>query len=62
MLVMLNVTNPEEGMHAMTKREVKSERMDVKALLAEDADYLREMVRSIVEATLEAEMTAVVEP
>src|SRR5690606_30766663 len=45
-------------MHAMTKREVRPEPIDVKALLAEDSDRLRAMVQAIVQATLEAEMTA----
>ena len=44
----------------MTKREVKSGLADVKALLAADKEYLRPMVESIVQATLEAEMTAAV--
>ena len=59
MLVMLNVTNLRKGMHAMTKDEVNTGRIDVEALLATDEDYLRRMVQSIVESTLEAEMTAV---
>lgn len=42
----------------MTKREVRPEPIDVKALLAEDSDRLRAMVQAIVQATLEAEMTA----
>ena len=58
MLVMFRVTDPVEGMHAMTKREVRPELVDVKALLAGDADYLRPMVQAIVQATLEAEMSA----
>jgi putative transposase len=41
----------------MTKREAKSGVVDLKALLQRDADYLRAMVQSIVQATLEAEMT-----
>jgi transposase-like protein len=40
----------------MTKREVRPELVDVKALMAGDADYLRPMVQAIVQATLEAEM------
>ena len=58
MLVMLNVTTPWRGMHAMTKEEGRTERLAVEALLGEQDDYLRAMVQSIVEATLEAEMTA----
>ena len=41
----------------MTKREGKSETIDLKALLTGDEDYLRAMVEAIVQATLEAEMT-----
>lgn len=43
-------------MHTMTKREGKTEVIDIKGLLSADADYLRAMVESIVQATLEAEM------
>ncbi len=41
----------------MTKSSVKSRLVDLKRLVAEDEDYLRAMVQSLVEATLEAEMT-----
>ena len=41
----------------MTKREGKAEVIDIKGLLSTDADYLRAMVESVVQATLEAEMT-----
>lgn len=44
-------------MHAMTKSSVKSSLIDLKRLVEEDEDYLRAMVQSLVEATLEAEMT-----
>ncbi len=44
-------------MHAMTKSTVESRFVDLKRLVAEDEDYLRAMVQSLVEATLEAEMT-----
>jgi putative transposase len=44
-------------MHTMTKREGRTEPIDLKALLAADADFLRPMVEAIVQATLEAEMT-----
>ena len=40
----------------MTRREAKAGVVDLKALLERDADYLRAMVQSIVQATLEAEM------
>lgn len=42
----------------MTKRESKAELIDWKGLLSGDLDYLRTMVEAIVQATLEAEMTA----
>ena len=44
----------------MTRREVRSEAVDLKALLRGDGDYLRTMVEAIVQATLEAEMTEAV--
>jgi putative transposase len=44
----------------MTRREVRSEAVDLKALLTGDGDYLRTMVEAIVQATLEAEMTEAV--
>jgi putative transposase len=47
-------------MHTMTKREGRSEAIDLKALLTEDEDYPRAMVEAIVQATLEAEMTEAV--
>lgn len=44
-------------MHAMTKSTVKSRHVELQRLVEEDEDYLRAMVQSLVEATLEAEMT-----
>jgi len=44
-------------MHAMTKREGKSELIDVKELLARDEDFVRSAVEVVVQAALEAEMT-----
>jgi transposase-like protein len=60
MRVMLDVTDPQQRMHTMTKREGRTEPIDLKALLTADADFLRPMVEAIVEATLEAEMTEAV--
>jgi hypothetical protein len=40
----------------MTRKQDKTGVIDVKALLEGDGDYLRAMVRAIVEATLEAEI------
>ena len=54
MRVMFEVTDPVGRMHTMTKREGKSEVIDLKALLTGDEDYLRAMVEAIVQATLEA--------
>ncbi len=58
MLVMFDVTDSVEGMHARTKRVVRAELVDVKARMGGDTDYLRPMVQAIVQATLEAEMSA----
>jgi putative transposase len=44
-------------MHAMTRREGKSELIEVKELLARDADFVRSAVKVLVQAALEAEMT-----
>ncbi len=41
----------------MTKSSVKSRLVDLKRFVEDDEDYLRAMVQSLVEATLEAEMT-----
>jgi len=41
----------------MTRRESKPESVNLKELLADDREYLRKMVETIVQATLEAEMT-----
>jgi transposase-like protein len=41
----------------MTKVQGKGEVIDIKALLAGDAEFLRAAVRSAIEAALEAEMT-----
>jgi putative transposase len=41
----------------MTGRESRTKLADVKALIEGDGDYLRAMVQSIVQATLEAEMS-----
>jgi putative transposase len=43
--------------HTMTGRETRTKFGDVKALLEGDGDYLRRMVESVVQATLEAEMS-----
>jgi putative transposase len=40
----------------MTKRQARADVVELKALLQRDEDYLRAMVQSIVQATLEAEM------
>ena len=59
MRVMFDVTDPVRRMHTMTKREAKPALIDVKALLSEDADYLRPLVQALVQATLEAQMSEV---
>ena len=41
----------------MTKRQGKSGTIDVKALLREDEEFLRAVVRTALQEVLEAEMT-----
>ena len=41
----------------MTKRQGKSGTIDVKALLAQDEEFLRALVRTALQEVLEAEMT-----
>ena len=57
MLVMLQVTNPVERDHTMTKREGKGEIVDLKGLLCGDTEFLRTAVQTLVQEALEAEMT-----
>src|SRR5580698_1583329 len=57
MLVMFEVTNPVERAHTMTKRQVKSEATEIKAILSGDDDFIRSAVRTAIQAALEAEMT-----
>src|SRR3978361_75877 len=57
MLVMFEVTNPVERGHTMTKRQVKGEAGEIKAILSGDADFLRSAVKAAIQAALEAEMT-----
>ena len=47
MRVMFDVTDPVGRMHTMTKREGKTEAIDLKELLADDGDYLRVMSRPL---------------
>src|SRR6202007_3266339 len=44
-------------MHTMTKRQSKSGTIDIKAILAEDEEFLRALVRMALQEVLEAEMT-----
>jgi hypothetical protein len=44
-------------MHTMTKRQGKSGTIDVKALLREDEEFLRALVRTALQEVLEGEMT-----
>jgi putative transposase len=41
----------------MTSRQGKSGTIDIKALLAEDGEFLRALVRTALQEVLEAEMT-----
>lgn len=57
MLVMLQVTDPVERDHTMTKREGKGEVVDLKGLLSRDEEFVRTAVQALVQEALEAEMT-----
>src|SRR5205809_2027818 len=49
--------DPLARMHTMTKRQGKTGTIDVKAVLAEDEEFLRALVRTALQEVLEAEMT-----
>src|SRR5690348_11028824 len=49
--------DPLARMHTMTKRQGKSGTIDIKAILAEDEEFLRALVRMALQEVLEAEMT-----
>jgi len=57
MRVMSQSPDPLARMHTMTKRQGKSGTIDVKALLREDEEFLRALVRTALQEVLEAEMT-----
>src|SRR3977135_1080852 len=57
MRVMRQSPDPLARMHTMTKRQGKSGTIDVKALMAEDEEFLRALVRTALQEVLEAEMT-----
>lgn len=47
-------------MHIMTNKQGNSGTIDVKALVAEDEEFLRELMRAALREVLEAEMTEAV--
>jgi mutator family transposase len=57
MRVMSQSPDPLARMHTMTKRQSKSGTIDIKALLSEDEEFLRALVRTALQEVLEAEMT-----
>src|ERR1700751_3029223 len=57
MRVISQSPDPLARMHTMTKRQGKSGTIDVKALLREDEEFLRTLVRTALQEGLEAEMT-----
>ena len=57
MRVMWRSPDPLARMHTMTKRQGKTGTIDVKAVLAEDEEFLRALVRTALQEVLEAEMT-----
>src|SRR5438309_5223401 len=60
MRVMRQSPDPLARMHSMTKRQGKSGTIDVKALVAEDEEFLRALVRAALQEVLEAEMSEAV--
>src|SRR5262245_17082367 len=57
MRVISRSPDPLARMHTMTKRQGKSGTIDIKAVLAEDEEFLRALVRMALQEVLEAEMT-----
>src|SRR5215471_7479945 len=57
MRVISQSPDPLARMHTMTKRQGKSGTIDVKALLREDEEFLRALVRTALQEVLEGEMT-----
>src|SRR6201981_877986 len=57
MRVITQSLDPLARMHTMTKRQVKSGTIDVKALLVEDDEFLRALGRTALQEVLEAEMS-----
>jgi putative transposase len=54
---LVKITTPLAREHTMTKREGKAEAIDIKGLLARDADFVRSGLEALLQAALEAEMT-----
>ena len=59
MRVMSQSPDPLARMRTTTKRQGKSRTIDVKAVLAEDEEFLRALVRTALQEVLEVEMTEV---
>jgi transposase-like protein len=57
MRVMSQSPDPLARMHTMTKRQGRSGTIDIKAVLAEDEEFLRALARMALQEVLEAEMT-----
>src|SRR6267154_4772315 len=57
MRVMSQSPDPLARMHTMTKRQGKSGTIEVKAILAEDEEFWRALVRTALPEVLEVEMT-----
>src|SRR5436190_5227956 len=60
MRVMKQSPDPLARMHTMTNKQGTSGTIDVKALVAEDKEFLRALVRTALQEVLEAEMTEAV--
>ena len=57
MRVIWRSPDPLARMHTMTKGQGKSGTIDIRAVLAEDEEFLRALVRMALQEVLEAEMT-----
>jgi hypothetical protein len=56
----LGAMNNQLKYRTMTQKRVNKETKEIKAMMAEDADFLRPLVRSVIQEFLEAEMAAAI--
>jgi hypothetical protein len=56
----LGVKNNLTEYRTMTQKRVSNRTQEIKAMMAEDVDFLRPLVRSVIQKFLEAEMAEAV--